>query len=143
MSFLEFAPDPQKTRALKLFLIAALGTGALASLIAKPVPVLIAPWLIAPLWTLSYVLMAVAAWLVWKRTGPDRLAMALYGLQLLLTLVWQARPFAPAGLAMALGAVVTMIQFGWRNRLAGLTFLPCMIWNLFVAASAYGIWHLN
>ena len=54
MSFLYSSPDPKEVRALKLFLIATLAVGALASLVAKPVPVAVAPWAIAPFWTLSY-----------------------------------------------------------------------------------------
>jgi len=61
MNFLDSPPDPKQIRALKFFLIATLAVGALASLVARPLPIQMAPWAIAPLWTLSYSLMAVAA----------------------------------------------------------------------------------
>jgi hypothetical protein len=48
MSFLDFAPDPKGTRALKFFLIATLAVGAVASFAAGPLPVAVPPWLIAP-----------------------------------------------------------------------------------------------
>lgn len=47
-------------------------------------------WLFGPVWTTLYVLMAVAAWLVW-RSGPiseTRSALAAYAAQLVLNAAW-------------------------------------------------------
>src|SRR5436305_9993065 len=43
-----------------------------------------------PVWTALYASMAVAAWLVWRRRGTHRVALALglFGLQLALNLAW-------------------------------------------------------
>jgi translocator protein len=143
MSFLYSAPDPEEIRALKLFLIAALAVGAVAGLAARPVPVAIAPWAIAPLWTLSYGLMAVAAWLAWKRAGLNSPALVLYAAQLALNLVWRLAPLPALGAAMNLCALATLILFARRNFVAAAAFLPCVIWCLFVSLPINGLWRLH
>ncbi|HVG12438.1 MAG TPA: TspO/MBR family protein, partial [Flavisolibacter sp.] len=48
-------------------------------------------WLFGPVWTLLYVLMGIAFYLVWKSDGnsaPKKLAMTLWGLQLVLNFCW-------------------------------------------------------
>ncbi|OYW24936.1 MAG: hypothetical protein B7Z55_00765, partial [Planctomycetales bacterium 12-60-4] len=44
-------------------------------------------WLFGPVWTLLYTLMAVAAWLVWKRVGFAK-PLTLYFVQLALNAAW-------------------------------------------------------
>lgn len=143
MSFLYSSPDAEEVRALKLFLIATLAVGALASLVAKPVPVAVAPWAIAPLWTLSYGLMAVAGWLAWKRNGLKSFALALFAAQLALNLIWRVVPLPALGMAMSICAIATLILFARRNLVAAVTFLPCVIWNLFVSLPISGFWHVR
>ena len=132
MSFLDSAPDPRQTRPLKLFLIATLTVGALASAMAKPLPVPVASWAIAPLWTLSYGLMAVAAWLAWKKTGLRSTTLAAFAIQLALNLVWRAWPVPPLGMAMDFAMLATLILLAWRAPKAALVFLPAMAWVVFV-----------
>jgi benzodiazapine receptor len=133
MSFPDFAPDPKGTRALKFFLIATLAVGAVASLAAKPLPIAVAPWLIAPAWTLSYGLMAVAAWLAWKRVGLRSPALTLYAAQLALNLLWRIWPVQRLGLTMDLVLLATLILFARRSPWAALALLPCLAWSLFVS----------
>jgi translocator protein len=49
-------------------------------------------WVFAPVWTALYVMMGVAAWLVWLQRYADpvrvRLALGFYALQLSLNLLW-------------------------------------------------------
>ena len=139
MSFVDLPPDPKQVRALKLFLIATLAVGALARALAKPLPIPIASWAVAPLWILSYGVMAVAAWLAWKKAGLKSLTIALYAVQLALNLVWRALPLPILGVAMDLAMLATLILFGWRNWLAALAFLPCMAWSLFVSVPIAGL----
>jgi translocator protein len=80
------------------FVALCLSVGAVAGLVTAPAvaewyPTLVKPswrppnWLFAPAWTLLYILMAIAAWLVWK-TGGARIALLLWSGQLLLNLAW-------------------------------------------------------
>ena len=135
---LEFAPDPGGRRVLKLLLIASLAIGALASLAAPmPVPGL-SFWLIAPVWTLIYILMAMAAWLAWKKGGWKTWAMTLYAGQLVLGLFWRHWPDPGLGLGLDLLMLLTLIALLRRNALAGLAFLPCLAWVLFLTLPGLG-----
>ena len=44
-------------------------------------------WVFAPVWSALYVMIGVAAWLVWKRRGPSR-ALRLWGWQLAANALW-------------------------------------------------------
>jgi tryptophan-rich sensory protein len=143
MNFLDSEPDPKQFRALKLFLIATLAVGAVAQLAASPAPVPVPPWAIAPLWTLSYGLMAVAGWLAFKRAGLKSFALALFAAQLALNLLWRLAPLPALGLAMNLCALATLILFARRNFVAAVTFLPCVIWYLFASLPMNGFWPLH
>ena len=88
-------------RPLGLFLIVTLGVGAIASLFTEPsipgwyaalIRPAIAPpnWVLAPVWTTLYLLMAVAAWRVWRKTGLRNPAIYAFAGQLFLHLCWSA-----------------------------------------------------
>ena len=143
MSLPEFAPDPKQVRVLKLFLIATLAVGAVASLAAKPLPVLVPYWAITPIWTLWYGLMAVAGWLAWKRVGLKSPALAFFAVQLVLNLAWRMAPLPALGLAMDFCAIVTLVLFARGNLAAALTLLPCVIWSLVVSLPISGFGRLG
>jgi benzodiazapine receptor len=132
------APDPGQIRALKLFLIGTLVVGALGSALARPLPVQLPSWTIAPLWTLTYGLMAVSAWLIWKTAGLKSPALTLFAAQLALNLIWRVVPIPALAVVMNLCVLATLVLFVRRNLLAALTFLPCLAWSLFVSASVTG-----
>lgn len=106
-----------------------------------------------PVWTVLYALMAVAAWLVWRRGGfqTDRLALSLFLVQLALNALWTWLFFAWHQGAWALLDVVilwllvatTLVLF-WRARpLAGLLLVPYLGWISFATALNYAVWQLN
>lgn len=143
MNFLDTEQDPKQVRALKFFLIVTLAVGALASTVARSLPVLIAgflvpTWAIAPLWTLSYGLMAVATWLVWKRAGLKSLPLALFAAQLAFNLIWRIWPVPVLAMAMDFCVLATLILFARRNLVGALAFFPCAIWSLFVSLPMIG-----
>src|SRR5690606_36483937 len=96
-----------------------------------------------PAWTLLYVLMALAAWMVWRRAGWSgaRGALSLYLVQLLLNALWSWLFFAwrlggaafVEVLVMWLAIAATLLAF-WRVRpLAGALLLPYLGWVTFAA----------
>ncbi|HEX6307718.1 MAG TPA: TspO/MBR family protein [Longimicrobiales bacterium] len=106
-----------------------------------------------PVWTVLYALMAVAAWLVWKRRrdAPVGFALAMFALQLVLNAAWSwlffglERPdLALVDIAVLWCAIlVTTIAF-WRVRpVAGGLLLPYIAWVTFAAALNWQIWQLN
>ena len=134
-------PDSDARRPLKLILIGTLALGALASL-AKPAPIPGFPfWLIAPAWTLNYILMAVAAWLAWQRGGWRTWAMTLYAGQLVLSLFWRSWPGPILAALLLLLMLLTLIALFRRNAVAALAFLPCLAWIAFLTLSSLGRVH--
>lgn len=155
--------DPKRAarRPLYYFLLASLAVGAAATLFTDPNlgwyaslarPAFAPPaWQLPPAWTVLYVLMAVAAWRAWKAAGLKSSAMALYALQLAFTFVWTALFFGRHQMELALAALallvllrlLTEILFWWKDRGAGLLFLPVLGWGLFELVLVYTVHGLN
>jgi tryptophan-rich sensory protein len=159
------APAPKQKQILGLagwlivsFIAAAVG-GA-ASIQAGPFYTQLArpdwappPTIFGPVWTVLYILMGIAAWLVWRVNGATaaRSALTLFIVQLAFNALWSwlffawhqgAMAFADILLLWAL-IVATMIAF-WRiSRVAALLLLPYLLWVSFAAALNYSVWQLN
>ena len=134
----DISSDPSAQRPLKLILVGTLAIGALASL-AKIHPVPGFPfWLIAPAWTLNYILMAIAAWLAWKRGGWRSWAMTLYAGQLVVGLFWRSWSAPILTALLILLMLATLVALFRRNAVAALAFLPCLAWIVFLALSGLG-----
>jgi translocator protein len=99
-------------------------------------------WVFGPAWTVLYVLMAVAAWLVGRHGLDDpavRTALLVYGVQLALNLGWSLaffglrRPWL--GLAVILlllvAIAVTAIAFHRIVPVAGWLLAPYLVWVAF------------
>lgn len=108
-------------------------------------------WVFGPVWTLLYIMMGIAAWLVWKtrdRIGP---AMVLFGVQLVFNLFWSLIFFGLRSPGLALIEVVflwgsvllTMLAFFGRQTVAGWLFVPYLAWVSFAAVLNFAIWSLN
>lgn len=106
-----------------------------------------------PVWTVLYVLMAIAAWLVWRERRVDgaRGAFTLYGVQLVLNAIWSWLFFAwrRGGLALAEVVVLlvfialTAVAFGRVRRLAGVLLLPYLAWVAYATALTASVWRRN
>ena len=114
------------------------------------------PWLFGPVWTVLYVMIAVAGWLVWRRKGLRdgdgwRKEMVAFGLQLGLNALWTplffgAHWYGLALLDIALLWVVICLMvalFARVHRPAGLLLLPYWAWVSFATVLNAVIWHLN
>jgi tryptophan-rich sensory protein len=111
------------------------------------------PSIFGPVWTVLYVLMAIAAWLVWRVGGfrAAQFALTLFLVQLGLNALWSwlffgfyrgALAFADILLLWVL-IVATLIAF-WRIRpLAGALLVPYLLWVSFASALNYAVWQLN
>lgn len=106
-----------------------------------------------PVWTVLYVLMAVAAWLVWREKGlhGGRAALGVYGVQLVLNALWSWLFFAwQRGLLAQIEIVVllalivaTLIAF-WRVRpVAGVLLLPYLVWVAYATALTFALVQRN
>jgi tryptophan-rich sensory protein len=106
-----------------------------------------------PVWTILYVLMAVAAWRVWREHGFGRAttALGLYFGQLALNATWSFLFFglhSPGAalleiLALWLAILATIVTFARRDRLAAGLLVPYLIWVSYAAVLNAAIWRLN
>lgn len=116
------------------------------------------PWappsgVFGPVWTLLYITMGVAAWLVWRERGWARArgALGLFVLQLVFNTIWSWLFFAwhRGALAfldilMLLGLIVaTLIAFARIRRLAAWLLVPYLVWVTFATALCFSVWQRN
>jgi len=110
-------------------------------------------WLFGPVWSLLYVMMAVAAWLVWCEGGwkLQRRALGFFLVQLLLNALWTPLFFGLHEPGMAFAEIVALwlslfatVTLFWREKkVAGFLLLPYLVWVTFAAVLNYSIWRLN
>ena len=111
------------------------------------------PEVFGPVWTVLYILMALAAWLVWRHGGfaHARTALSLYLVQLVVNALWSWLFFAwQMGAAALLDialmwvlVVATMVAFWRHNRLAALLLVPYLAWISFAAMLNLRLWQMN
>jgi tryptophan-rich sensory protein len=107
-------------------------------------------WVFGPVWTVLYVLVAVAGWRIWQGDRRGR-PMRLWWTQLVLNFLWSPIFFGAhqVGLALIivlllLAAIAAFIVLAWRqDRLAAWLFLPYAAWVTFASALNASIWELN
>ena len=119
-------------------------------------------WVFGPAWTLLFILMGVAVWLVWKRGfGKTRVKRALifFDIQLVLNVLWSIiffgltsltiNGFNNIGIALIeivflwLAILATIIAFYKISKLAAWLLLPYILWVSFATYLNYAIWVLN
>ncbi len=99
-------------------------------------------WVFGPVWTTLFLLMGIAAYIVWMRGWKDRevqLALTVFCAQLVLNVMWSAIFFGLHDVGMAFGEIivlwavifVTMILFFQISRPAGWLLLPYLVWVAF------------
>ncbi len=150
--------------ALALFVGLCLGIGALgASVTATSVqtwyPTIAKPSfnppnsVFGPVWTALYVLMAVAAWRVWRTADRDtaRGPLAVFALQLAVNLGWSVAFFGLREIGLAVAVILaldllvlaTALLFRRIDRWAALLLVPYLAWIAFATALNIAIWRLN
>jgi benzodiazapine receptor len=106
-----------------------------------------------PVWSVLYILMAIAAWMVIRAQGwpGARPAMALYVIQLALNGLWTWLFFRWRLGLLALVEILVLwtlllliVRIFFRvQRLAGGLMVPYLAWVTFAAALTYAIWRRN
>lgn len=110
-------------------------------------------WVFGPVWSVLYLCMAVAAWLVWRQKGLAGAGgpLTLFGVQLALNTLWSCLFFGlhSPGVAFAeiillwVAIVATTIAFWRRSVPAGLLFVPYLVWVTFAALLNFTLWNMN
>lgn len=107
-----------------------------------------------PVWTTLFVLMGIAAFLVWKkgaRKKEGQIALRLFGLQLLLNVLWSFFFFGlKSPIAGSLEITVlwiaiaaTIVSFAKVSHKAAWIMIPYLLWVSFATYLTYAFWILN
>ncbi|WP_342647723.1 TspO/MBR family protein [Mucilaginibacter sp. CSA2-8R] len=111
-------------------------------------------WLFGPVWTCLYVMIAVAAYLVWQRHDDSSLyksTRTIYFVQLFLNFLWSIVFF---GMHQVLGALIIIIllmvsigvliyRFNHFSKAASFLMVPYFLWVSFASALNFYIYLLN
>jgi len=110
-------------------------------------------WLFAPAWIFLYTLMGIAAFLVWQKRGESgvKKALWLYGVQLVLNALWSVVFFGLQNpslsflliLVLWLLIILVTVKFWEIERVAGILFVPYVVWVGFATILNFAIWRLN
>lgn len=109
--------------------------------------------LFGPVWTALYVMMAVAAWLVWRKAGLEGSlrALVLFAIQLALNFAWSFLFFKARWIGGALVEIVllwfaiaaTIAVFRRHSQWAAILMMPYIAWVSFATVLNFAIWQLN
>ncbi|MBQ7937531.1 MAG: tryptophan-rich sensory protein [Oscillospiraceae bacterium] len=109
-------------------------------------------WLFPIVWTVLFVLMGIAAAIIWRSNGKELdSALIFYGFQLVFNFCWPLiffnfRAFGIAFFWLLVLLVligITAIKFYRINKTAGWMMLPYLAWVSFAGYLNYMIWQLN
>jgi len=110
-------------------------------------------WVFGPVWTALYLMMGVAAWLVWRTAGWGGAAgaLSLFLAQLVCNaawswffFAWRRGALAFADIVLLLGLIgATLVAFARVHRVAAILLLPYLGWVTFAAALTYAVWRSN
>lgn len=113
-------------------------------------------WLFGPVWTLLYVMMGTAAWMIWEASseqsrGRRTLALMVFAGQLILNALWSWLFFGWRLVGVAAGEIgllwlmtaATLWIFFKIRKAAGWLLVPYLAWLTFAGALNIAIWRLN
>ena len=153
--------------ALALFLVLSLSVGTLGALFSPGFSASAAQWYaalakpgwlppqkwFAPVWTALYVLMAIAAWIIWReRYHRGRVAaITAFCIQLVLNALWAPMFFGLKNIDAGLFDIVALwLAVGWTMRefarvapASALILVPYFLCVTFAAAINLAVWKLN
>ena len=111
-------------------------------------------WLFAPVWVTLYLLMGIAAFLIWRRGLDNRqvkAALMIFTIQLILNILWSVAFFglqSPlCGLIVIIllwvAILVTILRFARISSVAAWVMVPYIIWVSLATALNASVWVLN
>jgi len=155
-----------KISRITIVVIICLAVGYLSGMVTRAsittwYPTLVKPsfnppnWIFAPVWTSLYVMMGVAAGLIWNQITTQKAAVTkalqFFTIQLVLNALWSYLFFGLHNLMLATIEVVllwlmifeTYSQFAKINKTASYLMLPYLAWVSFASVLTASIWWLN
>lgn len=108
-------------------------------------------WLFAPVWITLFTLMGISLYLVWEKKENIKVPLILFGIQLILNIVWSLLFFGLQSPFYALIEIIilwiaillTIVSFYKVSKRAGILLLPYISWVSLATILNYYIWLLN
>jgi len=113
-------------------------------------------WLFGPVWTALYIMMGIAAGIIWTRARelPKRqvnIALTAFAFQLLLNIAWSILFFGLHSPLLALIDIIILLiaisitayRFMQISIAAGWLLVPYLLWVSFASILNYALWRLN
>ncbi len=111
-------------------------------------------WIFGPVWTILYILMGIAAGLVWSKGWHHswvKTALYHFGFQLIFNALWSVvffgfrQPFWAMLVILILLALIllTMKSFHVASKTAAYLLIPYFLWVGFATLLNYKIWEMN
>lgn len=109
-------------------------------------------WAFPIAWSILYLMIAVAGWLLWESDIPSRETLLwIWAAQLLLNAVWSYIFFGRKQIMLAYVDIVALwtlicvfIVMAWdQSQLIALLFVPYLLWVSYAATLNQAIWRLN
>lgn len=111
-------------------------------------------WLFAPVWTLLFLLMGIALYLVWKQgwsNPPVKSAIIIFFVHLIVNILWSAAFFGMRSpiigffiiIALWFLIILTIILFSNVSKTAGILLIPYLLWVSFASVLNFMLYRLN
>jgi tryptophan-rich sensory protein len=112
-------------------------------------------WVFAPVWTILYIMMGIAAGRVWNKVDNDlqnvKKGMYFFIVQLALNALWSYLFFGIHNLFLSLIEIIllwlmiyeTMVQFKKVDKLASRLLIPYLVWVSYATILTASVWYLN
>ncbi|MDI1316166.1 TspO/MBR family protein [Flavobacterium sp.] len=155
----------QRILKIVLLVVGCAGVGYLSGMVTREsittwYPTLVKPvfnppnWIFAPVWTSLYIMMGIAAGLIWTSGSDKKIiqkALGFFAIQLGLNALWSYLFFGLHNPLLALIEIVllwlmiyeTYSQFKRINKIAGYLLIPYLAWVSFATLLNASIWWLN
>lgn len=111
-------------------------------------------WVFGPVWTLLYIMMGVAAYLIYQKRNEDSLvmtALVIFFVHLVFNATWSIAFFGMQNPALAFLNIIILLvfiialvfMFYKIDRMASYLLIPYLLWVSFATVLNYSIWQLN
>lgn len=111
-------------------------------------------WLFAPVWTILFLLMGIAFYLVWRQgwnNPPVKSAMIIFIVHFVVNILWSAvffglkSPLAGFFVIVTLWFLIllTIIYFTNVSKIAGILFIPYLLWVSFASVLNFMLYKIN
>jgi tryptophan-rich sensory protein len=111
-------------------------------------------WVFGPVWITLFVLMGISLYLIWTKgikTKKARIALILFGIQLLLNILWSIIFFGLKSpfyafieiIILWIAILLTIMRFYKISKTAAYLLIPYLLWVSFAAIVNFSIFYLN